>query len=100
MTQDFQPTQNIVIDGVEHPLDKFSPQVKGMVQLRDVWVQEANKERAALTKTEAAIRQLDSELGEVIKAELEAQAKVDAEREAAIEAAKPSAKKPARKKKE
>lgn len=103
MTQDFQKTENIVIDGVEHSLEKFSPQVKGMVSLRDTWVNEANKERSALTKTEAALRQLDSELGEVIKAELEAQAQLaeeDAARKAAVESKKPATKRPAKKKAE
>jgi hypothetical protein len=93
MTQEFQKTENIVIDNVEHALDKFSPQVRGMVSLRDTWVNEANKERSALTKTEAAIRQLDSELGEVIKAELEAQKQIEEEaaaRQENIEAKKPA----------
>ena len=63
-------TENIVIDGVEHSLDKFSAQVRGMVNLREVWAKEMVDERSALTKTEAAIRQLDAELLEIIKKEL------------------------------
>jgi hypothetical protein len=100
MTQEQSPvpTQTIIIDGKEYAIDAFSQQVRGMVNLRDVWVREQNEERAALTKTEAAIRQLDNELLEVINAELKVKTQLDEESQKNAKAVKPVAKKAAAKK--
>jgi hypothetical protein len=71
--------QTITIDDKTYPLSQFSPRIVSMVALREVWSNQANVERAALTKTEAALRQLDTELLQMCNTELEEQAKAEAE---------------------
>jgi hypothetical protein len=61
---------NLTIDGKDYAVADFSDKVKNLVAIRTEWQNEAQKERLALTKTEAAIRALDAELAQLVSAEL------------------------------
>lgn len=65
-----EPIKNIVIDGVEHPVEKFSDQVRSLLVIRQDWAQQLVTERNAVVKTEAALRQLDTELTQLVQKEL------------------------------
>lgn len=62
--------KNLIVDGVEYPVDQFSPQVQNLVATRQKWSDELLNERSAVVKTEAAIRQLDNELSTLVQQEL------------------------------
>lgn len=61
---------NLTIDGQNYAVADFSDKVKNLVAIRTEWQNEAQQERLALTKTEAAIRSLDTELAQLVGAEL------------------------------
>lgn len=61
---------NLTIDGQNYVVEDFSDKVKNLVAIRTEWQNEAQQERLALTKTEAAIRSLDVELAQLVGAEL------------------------------
>ena len=61
---------NLTIDGQNYAVEDFSDKVKNLVAIRTEWQNEAQQERLALTKTEAAIRSLDAELAQLVGAEL------------------------------
>lgn len=61
---------NLTIDGQSYAVADFSDKVKNLVAIRTEWQNEAQQERLALTKTEAAIRSLDTELAQLVGAEL------------------------------
>lgn len=61
---------NLTIDGKNYAVEDFSDKVKNLVAIRTEWQNQAQQERLALTKTEAAIRSLDAELAQLVGAEL------------------------------
>jgi len=65
-----QKFSEIIIDDSSYPISTFSDNVKNLVELRHKWQVELEKEKEAALKTEAAIRQIDLELAEVVKKEL------------------------------
>lgn len=62
--------KNIIVDGIEYPLENFSDKIKSLVLLRQEWANDLQKERTAAAKTDAAIRSLDVELKQLIGEEL------------------------------
>lgn len=77
--------ESITIDGVNHPVSKFSESVQRLVHLRTAWVNEMDAERRALAKTEAAIRGLDAELASLVTKELTDEKNEVEEKEDAVE---------------
>jgi hypothetical protein len=67
-----QAPTNITIDGVDHPVSAFSDSVQRLVQIHTEWRNQLSTERMAVAKTEAAIRALDTELTQLVSAELAA----------------------------
>lgn len=63
--------ENLVINDTQYPLEQFSENVKKLVVIHTQWRRELAEERLALTKTEAAIRNLDLELTQLVMKELE-----------------------------
>lgn len=61
---------NLTIDGQSYAVADFSDKVQNLVAIRTEWQNNAQQERLALTKTEAAIRSLDAELVQLVGAEL------------------------------
>jgi hypothetical protein len=61
---------NLTIDGENYPVTDFSDKVQNLVAIRTEWQNQAQQERLALTKTEAAIRSLDAELAQLVGVEL------------------------------
>lgn len=62
--------KTITFDGKEYPITQFSEIVQRLVGIHTSWRGELADERLAVAKTEAAIRAVDAELGEMIKNEL------------------------------
>ena len=62
--------KTITVDNVEHDISGFSDKVKQLVAIRTVWSGDLAKERLAVTKTETAIRGLDTELLQSVGKEL------------------------------
>ena len=60
----------ITIDGVEHQVADFSTQVQQLVAIHTEWRKDLATERLAAAKTEAAIRNLDAELTQLVAKEL------------------------------
>ena len=83
MNKDSQP--EIILDGVSYNINNFSPTVQAMVNVRSRWEDDLSKERAAVLKTEQAIKSLDDQLAKIVQDELKA--KADAARAAKQEAA-------------
>ena len=67
---EFQVPENLTVDGVDYPLNSFSEQVQQLVHLHTNWRNDLQKERIAVSKTESAIRLLESELAKIVSAEL------------------------------
>lgn len=65
-----EPIKTLIVDGVEHDIGDFSPAIQNLVTLRQQWMEEAVNERNKVVKTEAAIRQLETELSNMVQAEL------------------------------
>lgn len=64
--------KTVTIDDVEHPVSGFSEGVQRLVEIHTQWRSDLAGERLALAKTEAAIRNLDAELTQMIMTELKA----------------------------
>ena len=62
--------KTVTIDDVEHPVSGFSEGVQRLVEIHTQWRSDLAGERLALAKTEAAIRNLDTELTQMIMTEL------------------------------
>ena len=69
--QNFDIPENIVVNDAQYPLSDFSENVKKLVVIHTQWRRELAEERLAMTKTEAAIRNLDLELTQLVVKELE-----------------------------
>jgi hypothetical protein len=69
--------ENIVVNDKQYPLSQFSDNVKKLVMIHAQWRKELADERLAMAKTEAAIRNLDLELTQVVLKELEEQTSTD-----------------------
>lgn len=67
-----QVAPKLIMDDVEYDVSKFSQEVQNLLNVRQQWLDEAAVERSKLIKTEAALRQLDIELTEKVKVEIEA----------------------------
>jgi hypothetical protein len=63
--------KTITIDNVEYEVEKLSPKTQALVRIYQKWVEEQQKQRLDLAKTEAALRDLSRELTEVVKNETE-----------------------------
>lgn len=74
MAEQAQQAQTITIDGVSHNLADFSVEVQKLVSIRNVWEQEVVKAELEYARARAAVRDLDRELLEKLKAELAASA--------------------------
>lgn len=68
------PTPEIILDGVSYNLSNFSQTIQAMVNMRNRWEIELSQERAAVLKTESAIRSLDDQLSKIVTEELAAKA--------------------------
>jgi hypothetical protein len=68
--QNIELPENIVINDVQYPVAQFSDNVKKLVVIHTQWRQEQAEERLALAKTEAAIRNLDLELTQLVMREI------------------------------
>lgn len=64
-----QPS-SITIEGVEYPVQNFSETVQRLVAIHTEWRNDLQAERLSLAKTEAAVRALDTEISQVVSAEL------------------------------
>lgn len=72
--------QEITLDGVTYSINNFSQSVQAMVNVRSRWESDLAEERAAVLKTESAIRALDVELAKTVQQELQKKADLNAER--------------------
>lgn len=84
LNQIMDPIKNLVVDGVEYPVESFSTKVQEVVQVRSIWSADLARERSKALKTEAALRQLDIELQGLV--ELELNAKKEAANQANVSA--------------
>lgn len=66
------PIKTLIVDNVEYPTEQFSPEIQNLLVVRQTWSAELIKERSAVVKTEAAIRQLEAELAQMVAKELAA----------------------------
>lgn len=64
----------IILDGVGYSISNFSQTVQAMVNVRSRWENDLAEERAAVLKTESAIRALDVDLAKTVQEELKAKA--------------------------
>ena len=62
--------QTIIIDGQEYDLSMFSAPVQRLTQIIMTWERELQDQRVAAAKTEAALREANREITELIKKEL------------------------------
>ena len=72
--------QEITLDGVTYSINNFSQSVQAMVNVRSRWESDLAEERAAVLKTESAIRALDVELAKTVQQELQQKAEAHAEK--------------------
>lgn len=72
--------QEITLDGVTYSINNFSQSVQAMVNVRSRWESDLAEERAAVLKTESAIRALDVELAKTVQQELQKKAENHAEK--------------------
>ena len=70
------PTLEIILDGISYNVSNFSPTIQAIVNMRNRWEGDLVEERAAVLKTESAIRTLDDQLTKTVTEELQARAKV------------------------
>ena len=80
--QNFDLPENLVVNDTQYPLEQFSENVRKLVVIHTQWRKELAEERLAMTKTEAAIRNLDLELTQLVLKELEEAKKTVAEPQA------------------
>jgi hypothetical protein len=66
--------KTIIIDGTEYDLSMFSPQVQRLTQIILIWEKELQDLRLETAKSEAALREANREITELIKKELNPQA--------------------------
>jgi hypothetical protein len=71
--------KTIIIDGTEYDLSMFSPQVQRLTQIILIWEKELQDLRLETAKSEAALREANREITELIKKELKPQADAPAE---------------------
>ncbi len=71
--------KTIIIDGQEYDLSMFSPQVQRLTQIILIWEKELQDLRLETAKSEAALREANREITELIKKELKPQADAPAE---------------------
>ena len=71
--------KTIIIDGQEYDLSMFSPQVQRLTQIILIWEKELQDLRLEAAKSEAALREANREITELIKKELKPQADAPAE---------------------
>ena len=69
--------KTIIIDGQEYDLSMFSPKIQRLTQIILIWEKELQDLRLEAAKTEAALREANREITELIKAELSPQANQD-----------------------
>lgn len=62
----------IILDGVSYNINNFSPTIQAMVNIRSRWEDDLSRERAAVLKTEQAIKALDEQLAKIVQEELKA----------------------------
>lgn len=72
--------QEITLDGVTYSINNFSQSVQAMVNVRSRWESDLAEERAAVLKTESAIRALDVELAKTVQQELQKKAENHADK--------------------
>lgn len=72
MTTNTQP--EIILDGVSYNITNFSSTVQAMVHIRSRWEDDLARERAAVLKSEQAMKALDEQLAKVVQDELRAKA--------------------------
>jgi len=77
MTTPASPPE-IILDGVSYNINNFSQTVHAMVNIRSRWEEDLAEERAAVLKTESAIRALDEQLSKIVTDELKAKAEAAA----------------------
>jgi hypothetical protein len=63
--------KTITVDGVEHALDSFGPEVKQLVAIHQKWEKELVDARLQVALVEAALRDLNKELTAKIQEALE-----------------------------
>ena len=71
--------KTIIIDGQEYDLSMFSPQVQRLTQIILIWEKELQDLRLETAKSEAALREANREITELIKKELKPQSDAPAE---------------------
>lgn len=75
--------KTIIIDGTEYDLSMFSPQVQRLTQIILIWEKELQDLRLETAKSEAALREANREITELIKKELKKELNPQAEQPAA-----------------
>ena len=70
--------KTIIVDGQEYDLSMFSPQVQRLTQIILVWENECSELRLETAKVEAALREANREITELIKKELNPQPQTEA----------------------
>jgi len=71
--------KTIIIDGNEYDLSMFSPQVQRLTQIILIWEKELQDLRLEAAKSEAALREANREITDLIKKELNPQAAQETE---------------------
>ena len=62
--------KTIFIDGQEYYLSMFSQQVQRLTQIILIWEKELQEQRLEVAKTEAALREANREITELVKKEM------------------------------
>lgn len=62
--------KTIFIDGQEYDLSMFSQQVQRLTQIILIWEKELQEQRLEVAKTEAALREANREITELVKKEM------------------------------
>ena len=63
--------KTLTIDGVEHEVASFGPQVQRLAAIYEIWSQDLEKEKLSVAKTETALNTINKELAVLVQADLE-----------------------------
>ena len=77
MAQNFEIPKNIMLDGVEHELEKLGPQVQALVKIHTQWRGDLADARLVVAKNEAALRALEAEIGVAVQKVLQESAEAE-----------------------
>ena len=79
MAEQNDQIKTITIDNVAYDLSTFSDEAQRLVQIRQVWFQESAKAELEFARASAAVRDIDREIIQKLKTELDANAEKLAE---------------------